>query len=67
MRVTLQDATDAVSGKPQYCRKGIRLFCKKYSLDYTDFRQNGIDSSVLEDIGDSMGLKAVEVARGRQQ
>lgn len=64
--VTLEDATNGRSGiKEQYCRKGIRLFCKKYSLDYNDFRLNGISSVRLQLIGDSMGLKAVAVARDR--
>ncbi len=66
MLVTLQDATNGYRGKPQYCRKGIRIFCKKYNLDYDDFRKNGIDSQILININDSMGLKAVEVARGRK-
>ena len=65
--VTITDATLAAEGKPRYCRKGIRLFCKKYNIDYNDFRINGIDSQVLLDINDSMGLKAVEVANGREQ
>ena len=67
MLVYIEDADQSMSGKPKYCRKGIRLFCKKYGLDYLDFRLNGMDSKILEDIGDSMGLKAIEVARGRQQ
>lgn len=66
MIVTLADATASAPGKPQYCRKGIRLFCKKYGLDYNDFRVNGIEAQMLIDIGDSMGLAVVEVARGRQ-
>lgn len=66
MIVTLEDATAIIQGsKGAFCRKGIRIFCKKYGLDYADFRQNGIDAQILIDIGDSMGLKAVEVARGR--
>lgn len=66
MIVTLDDVTAAVPGsKPVFCRKGIRVFCEKYGLDYADFRNNGIDAQILINIGDSMGLKAVEVARGR--
>lgn len=66
MLITLQDATEAIPGKSKYCRKGIRLFFEKYKLDYNDFRMNGIDAKILIGLGDSMGLKAVEVARGRQ-
>lgn len=65
--VTMADATASMPNKPKYCHKGIRLFFKKYGLDYNDFRKNGIDAEILIEIGDSMALKAVEVARGRQQ
>ena len=65
MIVTMDDVTANVSGKGAFCRKGIRLFCEKYDLDYNDFRHNGIDAQILIDLNDSMGLQAVEVARGR--
>lgn len=49
-----------------YCTKGVRLFCKKYNIDYNDFRKNGIDSSVLIETKDSMALKVVEKKYGRR-
>ena len=67
MLVTLNDAIATFSNKPKYCRKGIRAFCDKYGLDYQNFRNNGIDSQILIDLNDSMGLQVVEVARGRKQ
>ncbi len=66
MIVTLEHAKTALPGsKPAYCAKGIRLFCKKYGIDYIDFRENGIDSEILLALNDSMANKVVEVARGQ--
>lgn len=66
--VTLADARAIVPGaKQQFCSKGIRLFFKKYGLDYQEFCRSGINAEVLIATGDSMALQAVEVARGRKQ
>lgn len=61
MIITLQDCRAVL-----YCTKGVRLFCKKYEIDYTDFLHNGIDSEELLKLNDSMANKVVEVARGRK-
>lgn len=66
--VTLQDARSIIPGsKQQFCKKGIRLFCKKYNLDYHKFCKEGINAEELIATNDSMAMQVVEVARGRQQ
>lgn len=68
--VTIDDACGIFpSKKHAYCRKGLRFFFTKYGLDYQDFRFNGIDSDVLLKAcnNDSMAIKVVEVASGRQK
>lgn len=47
----------------QYCRQGIRLFCKKYGLDYADFRSGKMNILSLEGTGDAMALKIVDYVR----
>ena len=47
-----------------YCSKGIRVFCKKYKLDYIDFLKNGIEADKLLELNDSMANKIVEIKRG---
>ena len=59
MIITITDCRQA-----HYCTKGIRLFCKKYSLDYEDFLKNGIEAEKLEALNDSMANKVLEVKRG---
>jgi len=61
MIITLRDCTDL-----KYCRKGIRLFFKKYNLDYSEFVANGIEAEELLALNDSMANKVVENARGRR-
>jgi len=50
----------------KYCSKGIRLFFKKYNLDYKSFLKDGIDAELLIATGDSMAIEVVENARGRK-
>ena len=45
-----------------YCSKGMRLFCKKYNINYLAFAQNGIEDSVLLETNDAMAIKVVEKA-----
>jgi hypothetical protein len=67
MLVTLADATASTNTKEKFCKKGIRFFCKKYNLDYNDFRSNGIEEEVLLALNDTMANKVVEVAHGRRK
>lgn len=60
--VTLQDARSVY-----FCTKGVRLFFKKYNLDYMEFLNNGIDAQELINTGDSMALQVVEAANGRRK
>ena len=50
----------------KYCSRGMREFCQKYGFDYSDFLENGIESSELlsRSNNDAMAIAAVEVARG---
>ena len=59
MRITLSDCT-----RVTYCHKGVRLFCKKYKIDYIDFLKNGIEAEELLALNDSMANKIVETKRG---
>jgi hypothetical protein len=67
MIITIQDAYFSTTTKRKFCNKGIRLFCKKYEIDYDDFRKNGIEERVLLSTNDSMALQVVEEAHGRKQ
>jgi len=63
--VLLRDTVSMPSHRGAYCRSGVRLFCKKYNLDYNDLRTTGIPSDVLEALGDSMADRVIEAARER--
>lgn len=36
-----------------YCSKGLRVFCKKYNLNYIQFATVGVDINQLKHINDS--------------
>lgn len=46
----------------KYCARGSREFFQKHNLDWSDFLRNGIEREKFIDTGDSMALKAVQVA-----
>ena len=58
--ITIRDAR-----KLKYCSRGIREFCDRHDLDYTNFIKNGIDCSDLLETGDSMAIRLVELVHGR--
>lgn len=62
MIVTMADVR-----KAKMCSGGARRFFRKHDLDWQQFLREGIPAQTLIEIGDAMGLKVVEVARGRQQ
>lgn len=45
------------------CAGGARTFFQRYGLDWNEFLSNGISSTIIEEIGDPLGLRAVEAAR----
>jgi hypothetical protein len=45
------------------CLRGARDFFARYDLDYGSFLSDGVPASVLEGIGDPLGLRAVTAAR----
>jgi len=49
-----------------FCSRGIRLFCAKYGIDYSDFIKNGIDADKLLSYNDSMANQVVECKRGKE-
>lgn len=49
------------------CMSGARAFFKRYDLDYHGFLSDGVPASVLEEIGDPLGLRAVTAAREEAQ
>lgn len=48
------------------CSRGARDFFRHYNLDWDAFLREGVSAEVLEETGDVMALKVVEVARGRR-
>lgn len=62
MIVTLTDLRAA-----KMCSGGTRAFFKRHGLEWSDFVKNGIDSEVLENTGDAMAIRLVEVASERRQ
>lgn len=46
----------------KYCARGSREFFQKHNLDWSDFLRNGIEREKFIETGDSMALKAVQVA-----
>ena len=42
------------------CSKGARCFFEKHNLDWIDFLQNGIKSTVLEQFDDAMVQQVLE-------
>ena len=51
----------------QFCATGMRAYCKKYSLNYSDFVINGIEASKLlaATNNDYLACQAVEKAYER--
>lgn len=47
------------------CSRGARTFCERHGIDWSTFLKEGVSSVRLEEIGDAMGLQAVERARKR--
>lgn len=47
------------------CSRGARTFCERHGIDWSTFLKEGIAASVLETIGDAMGLQALEQAKKR--
>lgn len=52
------------------CVPGMRLFCKRYGpqhgFTWRQFLAEGLPESTVLATGDAIGLKVVEVARGKQ-
>lgn len=49
----------------KFCNRGGREFFARYGLDWADFMQNGIDSSLLVDIDDDMMRQVIAEAARR--
>lgn len=66
MIITTEHARSIVGPNQKgYCAKGMRLFAKRYNLDFAKFCRDGIDEQVLLDTGDAMALAVVEEAHRR--
>ncbi|MEN3144642.1 hypothetical protein ABDF71_21870 [Ochrobactrum sp. WV_118_8] len=48
------------------CASGVRRWFLDHNLDFKDFLANGIASSALVELGDALGLRAVELTRKRR-
>lgn len=48
-----------------YCVRGIRVYCKKYGVDYELFKKQGIPVEQLEATGDGLILKVIAEVRKR--
>lgn len=53
----------------KYCAPGMRLYCKRFGLDYLDFVKNGISADKLLKLtnNDALAVKAVEIAKWADQ
>ena len=51
----------------KYCSAGVRYFCKKHGIDYSDFLHNGIEAETLLAYDDAMAAEAVREAEREQQ
>jgi hypothetical protein len=47
----------------RYCSRAPRAWFAQQGLSWSDFLANGIASNVLEDTGDGLALKVVEIAK----
>lgn len=47
------------------CSRGARTFCERYGINWSAFLKEGVSSTRLEEIGDYMGLQALEMAKKR--
>lgn len=59
-RVTMADVRAR-----RWCARGAREFCQRHGLDWTGFVREGVPCSVLEAIGDGVGLELAAAARAR--
>jgi len=48
------------------CSRGTRAFFIRHNIDWPNFLKNGVPAETLENTGDAMALRVVEVARGRK-
>lgn len=46
------------------CSSGVRTFFQQQGFDWTEFLTNGIDAKKLEDTGNPIIMRAVNVAKG---
>jgi len=49
-----------------YCNRGARAFCDRHGIDWSQFKRDGIDSTILESIDDQMVRNVVEYAKSTQ-
>lgn len=45
-----------------YCARGSRKFFKRHGFDWADFLRNGIEPDKFYKTGDSMAIKAAQLA-----
>lgn len=57
--------SDAKTPELAYCNKGMRILAKRKGWDWDDIVQNGIDSTVLEPLNDTMINLVIASARKR--
>ena len=50
-------------GNIKNCSRGIRVFCEKYNLSYSELVFNGLDIDILEKINDPLSNEAIRLAR----
>lgn len=52
--------------KCSMCARGTRRWFLDHNLDFKHFLKNGIAASTLIEMGDALGLRAVELTRKRR-
>jgi len=47
----------------RYCNRGMRAWCQKQGISWSDFLRNGFPAQVFEATNDPQAMKMVELAR----
>lgn len=58
--------TPGFGARPGYCTQGGREWFAYYGLDWSAFVRDGIESEVIEALGDALGLHLVAFARAEE-
>jgi len=64
--VTKEHLLEAKKRHGGYCTRGMDLWFRRYGLSLRHFLQNGYEAHVIEQTGDSLGLRVVEIMKEQE-